>query len=164
MTTMPPGARLWYRPYGDLKSAWRFVGVTPIAQASVPLGPLHWRIEREGSDNLELGIMGFLLRGQTIPLMPAGQTPAGMVPVPASAGWLDANNVPSLPDYFLDRFEVTNRQFQRFVDAGGYREPKYWRQPFLRKGATLPREQAMAVFRDQTGRPGPAGWRLGAFP
>jgi predicted esterase len=87
-----------------------------------------------------------------------------MVPVPASADWLGANNVPPLPDYFLDRFEVTNRQFQTFVDAGGYRDPKYWHQPFRGNGATLPREQAMAMFRDETGRPGPAGWRLGAFP
>ena len=39
-----------------------------------------------------------------------------------------------LPSYFLDKFEVTNRQFKDFVDAGGYREPKYWRYTFRRTG------------------------------
>src|SRR5207244_1437558 len=32
----------------------------------------------------------------------------------------------ALGDYLMDRFEVTNREFKRFVDAGGYRRRDLW--------------------------------------
>src|SRR5262249_43715527 len=69
-----------------------------------------------------------------------------------------------LPDYFIDQFEVTNREFQRFVDAGGYSKREYWREPFLADGRQRSFEEAMALFRDRTGRPGPSQWELGSFP
>ena len=42
-----------------------------------------------------------------------------------------------LPDYFPDKFEVTNRDFQSFVDSGGYRTRKYWHYPFLKNGVEI---------------------------
>ena len=61
----------------------------------------------------------------------------------------------TLPDYWIDRHEVTNRAFKRFVDDGGYRRAELWREPFLKDGRTLTFDAAMAQFRDATGRPGP---------
>ncbi len=58
------------------------------------------------------------------------------------------------PDFFIDKYEVTNRRFKEFVDADGYRSPKYWRQEFVRDGKVLTWEEAMTHFRDRTGRPG----------
>ena len=66
--------------------------------------------------------------------------------------------------FLIDRHEVTNEEFKRFVDAGGYRKPEYWREPFTRDGRTIRFEEAMALFPDATGRPGPATWELGSFP
>lgn len=34
----------------------------------------------------------------------------------------------NLPAYFLDKYPVTNRDFERFVKAGGYKDSKYWSQ------------------------------------
>jgi eukaryotic-like serine/threonine-protein kinase len=67
-------------------------------------------------------------------------------------------------DFYMDRYEVTNRAFKEFVDAGGYRDPEYWLHPFVRGGEELGFDEAMALFVDQTGRPGPSTWRLGTFP
>ena len=67
----------------------------------------------------------------------------------------------TLPDYWIDRHEVTNRAFKRFVDDGGYRRTELWREPFLKDGRTLTFDAAMAQFRDATGRPGPATWEMG---
>ena len=80
----------------------------------------------------------------------------------SSPGW---NSFPrsSLPDYWIDRHEVTNRAFKRFVDDGGYRRAELWREPFLKNGRTLTFDAAMAQFRDATGRPGPATWEMGAY-
>ena len=70
----------------------------------------------------------------------------------------------ALPAFWMDRFEVTNRQFKEFVDAGGYRKPEYWKQPFVKDGQVVPWQQAISEFRDLTGRSGPATWQLGAYP
>jgi dienelactone hydrolase len=92
-----------------------------------------------------------------------------MIGVPASRGPVDItgfateDQVPLEP-FFLDRTEVTNRQFQEFVDAGGYRTREYWTHPFVRDGRTLAWDEAMTVFRDSSGQPGPATWELGNFP
>ena len=69
----------------------------------------------------------------------------------------------NLPDYWIDRHEVTNRAYKRFVDDNGYRRPELWREPFLKDGRTLTFAAAMAQFRDATGRPGPATWEMGAY-
>jgi formylglycine-generating enzyme required for sulfatase activity len=88
-----------------------------------------------------------------------------MVYVPASEYELESENRKvKLPEYWLDKYEITNREFKKFIDAGGYRDRKYWVQPFVKNGRTLTWEQAMAEFRDPTGRPGPATWELGAYP
>ncbi|MBA3296076.1 MAG: SUMF1/EgtB/PvdO family nonheme iron enzyme, partial [Acidobacteria bacterium] len=68
-----------------------------------------------------------------------------------------------LADYWVDKYEVTNRDFRRFVDAGGYRDRKYWTTPFRRGDRVLTFEEAMAGFRDATGRQGPATWELGSY-
>ena len=67
-------------------------------------------------------------------------------------------------DFWIDRLEVTNREFKGFVDAGGYREPKYWKRRFEKGDRVLPWSEAVHEFRDRTGRPGPAGWELGTYP
>ena len=66
-----------------------------------------------------------------------------------------------LPDYWIDRHEVTNRAYKRFVDDHGYHRPELWREPFLQDGQQLTFSAAMAQFRDATGRPGPATWEMG---
>jgi hypothetical protein len=69
-----------------------------------------------------------------------------------------------LPDFFIDQYEVTNRQFKEFLDKGGYRNESYWKHPFVRGGEIISREEAMAEFVDRTNRPGPATWEAGGYP
>ena len=70
----------------------------------------------------------------------------------------------SLDDFLIDRYEVTNREFAEFVAGGGYRKPEYWKHPFAKEGRTVGWQEAVAEFRDSTGRPGPATWELGTYP
>lgn len=56
---------------------------------------------------------------------------------------------------FVDRTEVTNAAYARFVAAGGYQEPKWW---------TPDAQPLVERFRDQTRKPGPETWREGAPP
>ena len=59
---------------------------------------------------------------------------------------------------------MTNEEFKRFVDAGGYTTRELWKEPFTRDGRSVRWDEAMTLFRDTTGRPGPSTWELGAFP
>jgi iron(II)-dependent oxidoreductase len=56
---------------------------------------------------------------------------------------------------FLDRYPVTNRQFQAFVDAGGYEQMAIW------EAEVWP---AVLDFVDTTNRPGPRYWVDGRYP
>jgi gamma-glutamyl hercynylcysteine S-oxide synthase len=56
---------------------------------------------------------------------------------------------------FFDRYQVTNKQFQRFVTAGGYQEMAIWDQEVW---------PAVLDFVDSTGQPGPRFWKNGRFP
>ena len=76
-----------------------------------------------------------------------------------SAAWAGRH-----PPFFIDRYEVTNKQFKEFIDAGGYQKREYWKNKFARDGRALSFEEAMAELRDATGRPGPATWEAGRYP
>ena len=51
----------------------------------------------------------------------------------------------ALKDYWIDQYEVTNRQFKAFVDQGGYQKREYWKFDFQRDGKHLSWDEAMAV-------------------
>jgi hypothetical protein len=46
----------------------------------------------------------------------------------------------ALKDYWIDQYEVTNRQYKAFVAAGGYQKPDYWKFDFVRDGKKLTRD------------------------
>jgi predicted esterase len=69
-----------------------------------------------------------------------------------------------LDDFLIDKYEVTNLEFKRFIDAGGYHEAKYWKFPFTKDGRTLSFEEAVALFVDKTDRAAPSTWDLGNYP
>lgn len=103
------------------------------------------------------------------PLTAPADAPERMIRIAAGPGalWLtgyDYNKTIPLDEYFIDRFEVTNREFKAFVDAGGYQKPELWKEPFVLDGRPVPWADAIARFRDQTGRPGPASWEVGTYP
>ncbi len=88
-----------------------------------------------------------------------GNVPPGMVRVTGAQ-----TRFGKLDDFFIDKYEVTNRQYKEFIDKGGYRNKKYWKNEFIKDGKTLTWEEAMKLFVDQTGRPGPSTWQAGDYP
>ena len=168
----PVGGDVLYRPYGRSDVPWRPLGKTPV-DVRVPRGLLHWKVDMPGyatAEDVAPSPFSSEVRLR-LTLFPPNQVPAGMVRI-ASSGQPFKPYIPglehlvgvSLPDYWIDRHEVTNREFKRFVDDGGYQQPKWWQEPFVSDGRPLTYQAAMARFRDATGRPGPAGWELGTYP
>jgi hypothetical protein len=86
-----------------------------------------------------------------------------MVYIPAgSYALFDLSSGP-LEAYWIDKHEVTNAEFQQFVDAGGYSVPDRWASS-LQEVSSISWADVQGRFRDRTGRPGPATWELGTYP
>jgi formylglycine-generating enzyme required for sulfatase activity len=129
----------------------------------VPSAFVRWRVSKDGYDPLEVAFALFV-GPKALELKPKDSTPPGMVRVPAAQYQPVDGPAHKLDEYYLDKYEVTNREFKAFVDAGGYRRREFWTHPFVRDGRELTWEQAMVEFRDSTGLPGPSTWAYGAYP
>ena len=162
-TTDPAGVDVAIKNYLDVKGPWEPVGQTPLTAIRLPFGYYRVRMAKAGYVPVEISSTA-LGRRLTIKLTPGGSTPPGMVLVPGGEFSVGVAKPVTLPDFWLDKYEVTNREFKRFVDAGGYRDRKYWKEPFRAGDRVLGFDEAVARFRDATGRPGPAPWELGSYP
>jgi iron(II)-dependent oxidoreductase len=63
--------------------------------------------------------------------------------------------VEAIDGCYLDRYAITNAQYQHFVDAGGYEQFALWHEEAL---------PALFEFVDRTGVPAPAHWSDGRLP
>jgi len=157
--TEPPGADLYVKPYADVNGRWEYLGQSP-RDIHGPIAYFRWRVSKPGFETFE---GASALVGASFTLAPAGSQPSNMVRVPGATFPVGTDTV-RLLDFFMDRFEVTNRDFKAFMAAGGYRKPEFWTEPFMKDGHPLSWDEAMAEFRDATGRPGPSTWELGTYP
>ncbi|MGW8369634.1 MAG: SUMF1/EgtB/PvdO family nonheme iron enzyme, partial [Gammaproteobacteria bacterium] len=165
----PPGARVYRRAYDAVDAAWEDLGTTPIADLHLPRNLSVLRFELDGYLPLVRTLFGgtstYVFAGQAIPfkLDPVGGIPDDKVRVPGWSETVDGVQI-EFGDFFLDRDEVTNREFKEFIDAGGYQDRRYWRHPILIDGLESSWEDAMAAFVDTTNRPGPAQWIGSDYP
>jgi len=169
----PAGADVFFRPYRGDPRKWTRLGRTPLTSARVARDFYLWRAEKTGfapAFTIEPTYLLFRPGLQiSLRLDPADRVPAEMVLVPggrfrpAIPGLVQLPEVP-LADFLIDRHEVTNEDFKKFVDAGAYQKNEFWKEPLTRDGKVLSFKEAMAAFRDATGRPGPSTWELGSFP
>ncbi len=158
--TEPAGAEVAWKAYDRSDSGWRVLGLTPV-QGRLPVGYKRWRIEKPGFETVERAAGN--PRDLHLTLTPQGASPSGMVLIPGGQREIGGRSI-TYDGFWLDRFEVTNRRFKAFVDAGGYRKREYWKQPFVKEGREISWDEALRLFVDKTGRPGPALWELGNFP
>src|SRR5216684_439498 len=181
--TTPPGADVFIEEYNASDQNWRHLGRSPIQRIRLPLAFFRFKLIKDGFAPVEAASSGlgkFALAWSGAPvrissgtihrvLDEASAIPAGMVRVQGGTIELELPGLEGtppveLPDYFIDRTEVTNAQFKRFVEAGGYGKEEFWKEPFLEDRRAIPFREAMVRFRDRTGRSGPATWELGEYP
>ena len=60
--------------------------------------------------------------------------------------------------------EISNEDFQEFIDIGGYENPSYWDFPFQMGNKIYDFNSSIKLFTDRYGRSGPANWSYGKFP
>ena len=157
--TEPPGADIYIKAYKTPDSEWEYLGVSPLKNIRLPFGILRWKIEKEGYETVMAASStwgaGSMLKRV---LDEKGSIPEGMVRIPGAE-----TNIGRLDDFYIDKYEISNKQFKEFVDSGGYNNKEYWKHEFVKNGRALNWEEAMTEFVDQTGRQGPSTWQAGDF-
>jgi cephalosporin-C deacetylase-like acetyl esterase/tRNA A-37 threonylcarbamoyl transferase component Bud32 len=163
IASRPPGAKVFWRESAGREPGWELLGTTPL-KLPYPRSTVLLRLELPGYRPYEAA-PGFWGLESAFPLDRVGTIPDGLIHVPGGhfGPGLEDEEL-ELDDFLIDRDEVTNRRFKTFVDAGGYRRPELWREPFVLDGRQLGWADAMAHFTDGTGHPGPPTWAGGTFP
>jgi eukaryotic-like serine/threonine-protein kinase len=205
VVTDPPGAQVYLKRFAPDESgnfpARQLIGATPINHRQIARGAYRVSIEKEGYGSLERTVSGVMMRlsGLRTPsppvrleakLMEAAKVPARMAFVPGGDYRLVSYERPTtervrLDAYFIDKYEVTNREYKEFISAGGYLKREYWRHLISsasgseRSSTTAPTdratiatarstdsswEAAIREFKDRTGLPGPRSWANQDFP
>jgi serine/threonine protein kinase len=169
--TDPPGAKVYVKYYQEPDKEWRYLGESPLNIPRMPVAFLRLKMEKEGYEPVLAGAVSWKelswggYGSKAVKTLPAvldktGTIPAGMVRVAGG----EVQGIGKLEDFYMDRFEVTNRQFREFIQKGGYQKKEYWKNAFAKEGKTLTWDQAMAVFVDKTGFAGPPDWQAGDYP
>ncbi|MHC4707175.1 MAG: SUMF1/EgtB/PvdO family nonheme iron enzyme, partial [Planctomycetota bacterium] len=165
ITTTPAGAKIWFREYSAMDEPWQYLGQSPLENITLDRGMYRWKIEKEGFTTHECVVdHSFDVR-----LREEGVT-GNMVWINSWTAEIRTTSDVQVttieaPSYLIDRCEVTNGQFKRFVDQGGYENQDYWRDSkFLKEGHNISWEQAISEFVDKTGHPGPSTWEEGTYP
>jgi dienelactone hydrolase len=162
--TKPEGAKVYIREYNDSVGKWKKIGSTPIQSIELPNSAFYlMKIEKEGYEEV-LTVLATELDTVFRTLFSKGTIPPGMVYVEGYKEEVKSNFFKEKNGFFLDRYEVTNKQFKEFIDNGGYSNSEYWKYEFIKDGKPLTREEAMKAFTDATGRTGPATWEAGDYP
>jgi formylglycine-generating enzyme required for sulfatase activity/pimeloyl-ACP methyl ester carboxylesterase len=159
--TEPAGADVYVKEYSDVRGDWEYLGKSPL-QLNLPLANCRWKVEKDGFEAIESAAASE--SAITFRLQARDSAPANMLPVPSGTSQLGQGPPIEVPAFFIGKYEVSNREFQNFMQAGGYQKAKYWTEKFIDGGRGLSWYEAMSRFRDATGRPGPATWELGEYP
>lgn len=182
ITTNPEGAEVYLKrfdPNPEGHSPDReYVGVTPINNLRVIRGGYKIYLEKEGYAACErvfssaYGLEGIKRSTDVtieVNLLEQKNTIKNMVLVPGGiyrlVGWdAPTSDEVQLDDFYIDKYEVSNKDFKAFIDAGGYSKKQYWKHLFIEAGKSLSWEEGISKFKDRTGLPGPRHWLNQEYP
>jgi formylglycine-generating enzyme required for sulfatase activity/dienelactone hydrolase len=168
IVTEPSGADVLFKAYTAPDGDWIPLGTSPLNAVRAPLGMLRWRLAKPGFEpleaRLEVGAPAAAAGRPDVDAGPirlhrAGDAPTGTVFVPGGR-FMER----PLTDFWIDRHEVTNREFKRFIERGGYQNPAFWGELERASPPLFGRLGSAVEFSDTTGRPGPSTWELGSYP
>ena len=173
MVTNPAAAELWWKDYDKPGNEWRFAGSTPFKDILLPRPYLRMEIRKKGYQTIEYagtpGSCKLWKDSSNLILDKEGALPENMVRIPAKETLmyivgLEQNGPKDVSAFLMDKYEVTNKQFKAFMDAGGYTNKSFWNKPIYSSDKEISLDAALALFIDKTGRSGPATWEAGAYP
>lgn len=165
--TEPSGAIVFWKDYDKPTDAWKKLGTTPLNNTRIPFG-ITVKIEKEGFETI-VATSGCIATENLFEMDSVSTLPKNMVRIPGKVTdmyivGLEQNGGKMVGEFLADRFEVSNKDYKSFVDAGGYTSKEYWNFPIHTMEKQITWEEAMKIFVDKTGKQGPASWEVGNYP
>ncbi|MEM7415332.1 MAG: SUMF1/EgtB/PvdO family nonheme iron enzyme [Gemmatimonadota bacterium] len=144
--------------YAHPDRPWVTLGTTPLVDVPLPAAYLRWRIERPGHRPVERAGFDVAFRSDITFDLPSENGPTDMAYVSGDALNPGAPVRARLQPYWMDRYEVTNVEYDHFVRGGGYRT--------VHTASTSPDDRlpGLSGFVDRSGLPGPSTWSGGTWP
>ena len=65
--------------------------------------------------------------------------------------------------FYMDRYEVSNKEFKEFVDANGYYKEEYWPTKLMHNGTEISFNDVKTSFVDKSNFPSPKNWVQGTY-
>ena len=167
----PEGAEIYRKDYNSDDSTFEYLGSTPVKDVRFPWVYSLLKLEKDGFETIKIGTHPYsLITGENkFSIPPAGTIPRGMVLIPGGATSLNMPGLDhldkiDLPSCYMDIYEVTNTEYKKFIDDGGYKNEEYWPNDFNYNGENLSFNDAMKKFVDGTNILGPSTWEAGYYP
>jgi|TARA_B100001079_G_scaffold208356_1_gene182265 dienelactone hydrolase len=161
---------VYIKPNNDLDSKWKLVGLAPIKDKLMPRGFSRMKFEKAGFYSFE-NIVGFNYRGRLPKVKLLDKEPKNENEIFIAGGnyaltipGLDHIEAVEISNYHIDKFEVKNLDYIKFINDSGYQNPSYWPNKFMVKGKLITREKAMKMMVDKSGMAGPSTWTGGQYP
>ena len=165
LNTNVDSVRVSIKIIGD--SLFRQVGMTPIDSFAVPKVRDSYliKLEHNGVNYIEKATFN---HKYNLPLkkFKLPQNHKAFLGKSFNRMWLQGvqfNNI-KIDPFTISKFEVSNKEYQEFVDSGGYTNPKFWDFPITIDNRSYDFKSSMKFFTGKYGKPGPANWSYGKFP
>jgi hypothetical protein len=164
----PPGAIVTVKrvqPVAGIASRRELaIGRTPINTRRLVAGEYFIRLSADRMNSVDL--LKTVEVGKDLrvvrKMLPANTADDGMTLVEEGASPVSREGT-AVPAFLIDKYEVTNASFLKFVAAGGYRDQTFWPETLIINGKPAPWAAAVKTFADRTGLSGPRSWSGGTF-
>ena len=163
--TDPPDADIYFQDYSAPADAWIFLGRSPLENVAAPNGYLRWRVDKAGFTSAygaPFVWLAFRTARFSFRLFATDDAPEEMVYVEPQDDAVSLfipglDHLPPVPmrGFWIDRHEVTNREFKRFVDASGYSKARILAACVLSEGPIADVAGRNGAIPRRTGRQGP---------
>jgi len=143
---------------GKIISNFTKLGNTPLDKKFFETGDYLLKIEMRGWNPLvyNIEVETNILNDIKAFLFVEGQLTDNMAFVRSGLSMIDTNVI--INDFYIDKNEVTNDDFLKFIINGGYQNKILWPEEMNIKGEKLKRDKALKILVDKTGNSGPRKW------
>ena len=168
--TSPDGIELYLKVKNDTIVEWEFLGITPLIDVRVPQQWLELKFTYKNKDFFTGTHPYYLNDNDNIFILPKDgfQIDSNFVLFLGKNSKLKFPGIDHLENkkigaYALSKYEVTNKEYQKFVKDGGYSKDEYWDFPITIESNTFD-FNIVETFVGEFGKAGPSNWSYSKFP